>query len=320
MVVVPEAENRNQLPSLENGTGGAFALSCNELQLFNSRGYIGPFDVIDQESLQKLRSTFDKILSGRLRSPIYGRTTHRDWHLYYRNLMSMVYRPEVIERVKSLLGENLLVWRTSIFHKGPADGGLDWHQSSLFAGEEYGLFKPALMPPEDYELYSDLFNVSVWIALDDVTTDNGAMQIAVGTHTRQYPVRKVPLMDSVFGKVFKNNLDRTGDSDRWEELSKRYACDTIFDPDAEGAKIDTILMRAGQAIIFTDRVLHGSLPNVTPDQRRLAINFRVTIPEVEVYPHRRHGDMVDGNDHNIEKHACVMLTGSDAHGKNVYLN
>lgn len=295
-------------------------ISAAELEGFHRDGYLGPFDVLDSTAVERILPTFDKVLNGGLKSPIYDRTTHRDWHLHFKNLLTMAYRPEVIERLKPLLGENLLVWRSSIFHKAPGDGSLTWHQSSLFAGEEYGIFKPALRPPEEYEVYTDLFNVSVWIALDDVTAENGAMQIALGTHNHQYPVRRVPFAESVFGKVAYDNFSRAGDTARLAELNERYACETIFDPEEEGVEVATVTMKVGQAIIFTDRVMHGSLPNTTTDQRRLAINFRVTIPQVDVYPHRHHGDMIDGNDHDITKHACVMLNGQDTGGKNVYLN
>jgi non-heme Fe2+,alpha-ketoglutarate-dependent halogenase len=304
----------NVVPELSQG------LAPEEIAEFHERGYLGPFDLLDVEEVNQIRPTFDTILSGRLQSPIYHRTTHRDWHLHYKNLLSLCYRPQVIRRVQSLLGDDLLIWRTSIFHKAPGDGALAWHQSSLFAGEEYGIFKPALAPPPEYEIYTDLFNLSVWIALDDVTAENGAMQIAVGTHVKQYPVRKVPFSESVFGKVAYDNFVRAGDTERLAELSERYACETIFDPDEEGVAVDTIEMKRGQFIIFTDRVMHGSLANTTEDERRLAINFRVTVPQVTVYPHREWGDMIDGNDHDISGHACVMLSGQDRFGKNLYLN
>lgn len=295
-------------------------LSTREVSQFHDRGYVGPFDLLDATQIDQLRPTLDTILSGRLQSPTYHRTTHRDWHLHFRNLLSIPYRHEVIRRVQSLLGEDLLVWRTSIFHKAPQDGALDWHQSSLFAGEEYGLFKPALEPPPECRLYTDLFNLSVWVAFDDVTVDNGAMQIAPGTHVKQYPVKKVPLSESVFGRTFHDNLVRANDTARLAELFGRYACETIFDPVAEGIPVETIEMKAGQFIIFTDRVMHSSLPNITKDERRLAMNFRITVPEVTVYPHRAHGDYVDGNDHDVTEHACVMLSGQDRFGKNVYFN
>lgn len=297
-----------------------YGLSDADHEHFNARGYVKPFDALDDDTLRNIRPTFEKIISGKLQSPVYDRTTHRDWHLHFRNIMNMAYRPHIIERLKPLLGEDLLVWRTSIFHKAPGDGALEWHQSSLFAGEEYGIFKPALLPPDNFEVYGDLFNLSVWIALDDVTEENGAMQVAAGTQYRQYPVRKVPFKDSVFGKVAYDNFSRAGDTARLAELEARFACETIFDPATDGAEIDTITMKAGQGFIFTDRVLHSSLANLTVGQRRLAINFRVTIPQVTVYPHRLHNDMIDGNDHNIEKHACVMLNGQDRYGKNIYLN
>jgi non-heme Fe2+,alpha-ketoglutarate-dependent halogenase len=302
------------------GPEKAFGLSAEEVAQFHSRGYLGPFDLLETSQLEAIRPTFKTIVDGGLTSPIYDRTTHRDWHLHYKNLLTMAYRPQLLHRVQSLLGENLLVWRSSIFHKAPGDGALAWHQSSLFAGEEYGIFKPALGPPPEYGTYTDLFNLSAWIALDDVTAANGAMQIATGTHARQYPVRRVPLASSVFGKVFRDNLVRAGDTARLAELDERFAVITIFDPEEEGATVETVEMKAGQFIIFTDRVMHSSLANTTADERRLAINFRITVPQVEVYPHQAWGDMIDGNDHDITRHANVMLSGQDRYGKNTYLN
>lgn len=298
----------------------SYDLTPGELAKFDATGYLGPFDLLDEDQASRLSPTLEGILNGGLHSPIYGRTTHRDWHLRHRNLMSPCYRPEVQDRVRSLLGPNLLVWRTSIFHKAPGDGDLAWHQSSLFAGEEYGIFKPALAPPPELQLWTDMFNLSVWVAFDDVTAENGAMQIARGSHVRQWPVRRVPLRQSVFGRVFVDNLVRSGDQTRLAELDERFAVETIFDPEVEGLEVDTIEMRRGQFMIFTDRVMHCSLPNRTDDQRRLAMNFRVTTPEVVVYPHREWGEMVDGNDHDISRHACVMMCGEDRVARNVYIN
>jgi non-heme Fe2+,alpha-ketoglutarate-dependent halogenase len=313
-------ESRAGATATDQSNLSAHRLTDEETARFHARGYIGPFDLLEPAALGKLRPTFDAIISGKLQSPVYHRTTHRDWHLHYRNLLSICYRPEVMRRVQSLLGQDLLIWRSSIFHKAPGDGALAWHQSSLFAGEEYGIFKPALGPPPEYEVYTDMFNLSVWVALDDVTAANGAMQIAVGTQNRQYPVKKVPFAESVFGKVAYDNFARAGDAARLAQLAERYACETIFDPAAEGTQIDTVEMKKGQFFIFTDRVLHASLENSTEDQRRLAINFRVTVPQVTVYPHRGWGDMIDGNDHDISGHACVMLSGQDRFGNNIYLN
>ncbi|MBT0768731.1 phytanoyl-CoA dioxygenase family protein [Kineosporia sp. J2-2] len=313
-----DTESPSEGATKNPGTG--FRLSPEEIDRFHAEGYLGPFDLLDAEALAAIRPTFQNIVGGGLTSPIYDRTTHRDWHLHYKNLLTMAYRPQLLNRVQSLLGENLLVWRSSIFHKAPGDGALAWHQSSLFAGEEYGIFRPALAPPPEYEVYTDLFNLSAWIALDDVTEANGAMQIAVGTHNKQYPVRRVPLSDSIFGNVFKDNLGRAGDTQRLAELDQRFACVTIFDPEEEGVEVRTIELKAGQFIIFTDRVMHSSLANTTEGDRRLAINFRITVPQVEVYPHQAWGEMIDGNDHDITKHANVMLSGQDRYGKNKYLN
>lgn len=288
---------------------------CEE---FNESGYIGPFDCLSGEEVDSIRATMGKVISNPV-SPLYNMVTARDWHLVYRNLSEIAYKKTVVEKLVQLLGPDLIIWRTSAFYKAAGDGPLGWHQAHLFAGEEYGLYKPALEPPRGAREYTDLFCLSVWFAMDDVTIENGCVQVAKGTHRKQYPCKKVPLLESEFADLFIKGLGRAGDEARLEELSKRFGNQTIFEPEAEQSEVVDLEMKRGQFFIFTDRVVHGSRANTTKDGR-LAINVRITTPAVTVYPHRLESDYIDGNDHDIREHACVILTGQDSHGKNVYLN
>jgi hypothetical protein len=42
-------------------------------------------------------------------------------------------------------------------------------------------------------------------------------------------------------------------------------------------------MKAGQFVIFTERVMHGSLPNITPDVSRLGVSGRYVLPTVKIH-------------------------------------
>jgi ectoine hydroxylase-related dioxygenase (phytanoyl-CoA dioxygenase family) len=53
----------------------------------------------------------------------------------------------------------------------------------------------------------------------------------------------------------------------------------LFQPD----RFRTMYMRAGEAIIFTSRTIHGSHGN-TAQHERLAVGGRYTTPKVSVYP------------------------------------
>ncbi|MFT5296284.1 MAG: hypothetical protein ACI9YH_002304 [Colwellia sp.] len=77
-----------------------FSLTAQQMDGFHTKGYTKPFNLINKEEIIDLKKTFNKILEDqKLLSPIYGKCTHRDWHLHYKNLMLMVYRPQVVERL-----------------------------------------------------------------------------------------------------------------------------------------------------------------------------------------------------------------------------
>jgi len=83
-----------------------------------------------------------------------------------------------------------------------------------------------------------LGSINIWVALDDMTPDNGCLQVVPGSHRAQ--------LDS------RNSDD--GDTHQQVEV----------DP----LRCLPIRMRAGDAVAFTRWTVHGSGPNVT-DQPRI---------------------------------------------------
>lgn len=79
--------------------------------------------------------------------------------------------------------------------------------------------------------------ISVWVALDDMTLDNGCLAIRPGSH---------------------NNTHNNDDSNRVGE-------DTVAEG---GVNWVQLLVRAGTAVIMSDMVEHGSGPNTTKYSRR----------------------------------------------------
>jgi non-heme Fe2+,alpha-ketoglutarate-dependent halogenase len=293
-------------------------LSIDQKNEFELNGYIGPFSGINTDLAMKMKATINDVLAEKT-SPTYGHMTHRDWHLSKPSLLQMIFRENVISKLKQLLGEDIILWRTSIFNKSPGAGSLGWHQAHLFAGEEYGNYKPAFYPPDGIE-DDEHYCLSVWFSLDDININNGPMVFAKGTHKKRYPVKKVPFLNSEFAHVFKDFADKTKNPSILDRFKDRYANETLFDPIVENVEVDNILMQAGEFIIFSDRTMHASLANQTKDKSRIAINFRVIKPSVQIYPHQYDGDYIDGNEHNIENHACVMISGQDRFGLNKYQN
>lgn len=94
--------------------------------------------------------------------------------------------PAIVGRVQSVLGPDIILWGSQVFCK-PAGTGLEvpWHQDG-----EYWPIRP-------------LATCSVWIALDDVDVDNGAMRYVPGSHREQtlYPHSRSERTDLALNEV-----------------------------------------------------------------------------------------------------------------------
>lgn len=97
--------------------------------------------------------------------------------------------------------------------------------------------------------------VTVWLAIDDADAENAAMQFIPGTHTKGAIKMKQAGSDAVFH--------------RQTDL-----------PDDIGAHF-TNCLRAGQASLHADMLVHGSPPN-TSDRRRCGLTLRYCPPEVRI--------------------------------------
>jgi non-haem Fe2+, alpha-ketoglutarate-dependent halogenase len=236
-----------------------YSLSADEIRQFYEDGFLGPFTLCSSEEMSDRRLEIDRQISAP--SKVYGRATWRDRHLDCEAVRDLVVQPEVTERFAQFLGEDLLLWRSQMHRKEPGAPGFAWHQASTYLMEE--LSKPALVPGDpcgNGKADRDaLFELTGWLALDDVDLENGSIQFVRGTHRRIHKM-------TVGGKGL-------------EKFSKvQFKLDAEINPD----KVVTAEMKAGQYMIFSERVIHGSQANLS-DRRRWGMAFRVVPPTVKVY-------------------------------------
>lgn len=104
-------------------------------------------------------------------------------------------------------------------------------------------------------------SVSVWIALVDCTVENGTLLLADGSH-RALRGRRGMWAYQAFGSVEQDLIDQV---------------------------LTPVEVRAGQAIILDDAVLHYSAANAT-DARRLAIQYVMVPAEAEAVFHQQVGE------------------------------
>lgn len=255
-----------------------FQLSEQEIKLFYTQGFLGPFDAFTHDEMLDFKR--EVLAIEKEKSKTYGFVTPRDRHFESPRLWNYMRSPAITERCAQILGPDLLVWRSQYFYKGPRAPAIQWHQASTFMVEDYQ--DPGIYPPDR----SEVFQLTVWVAIDDATPERGCMQFARGTHER---IRKIRFG----GDVGFYNANYTLDFEEEKE-------DCVVLP-----------VKAGQFIIFTERCIHGSPPNRT-DHHRLAFNIRVIPAHVPAYTNKKYYRSVyNGGKYYLDKWGTALLRGED---------
>ena len=240
------AEREQALPGLDG----------EEVRHFHERGYVGPFTLCSPDEMAVIR---DEIVGSVLAGPGPFRSpVEQSRHLDRRVVYDLCAHPEVVGRMASVYGDDLVLWRSHFFVKERGAKEIPWHQDA-----NYWPIEPPL-------------NISAWIAIDESTLENSCLQVIPGSHRTVLP--HVPAAEDM---AFVEMADPS-----------------LVDDDA----CVSLEMRAGQFVLFNERTLHHSAPNVS-DRRRIGLAVRVTVPFVRV-------------DELFEGHGVVVIAGTDRFGFN----
>lgn len=255
-----------------------FQLNEADIKLFYTQGFLGPFDAFSHDEMMDFKR--EVLALENEKSKTYGWATPRDRHFESPRLWNYMKNSAITERCAQILGPDLLVWRSQYFYKGPKSPAIQWHQASTFMVEDYQ--DPGIFPPDR----SQVFQLTVWVAIDDATPERGCLRFARGTHNR---VRAI-----TFGG---------------EEGFYKAAYTFDFDESKEDCV--ELPVKAGQFIIFTERCIHGSGPNTT-DHHRLAFNMRVIPSNVPAYTDKKYYRSVyNGGKYHLDKWGVALLRGED---------
>ncbi len=268
-------------------TDARWAMPEEEIRGFWDRGFAGPFKLLEREEMLAWAPRMWKLWETDSRTyppnsyTYVGSTTKgtdgtemsndtyarkglnaRDKHLEDDELMSLYAHPAIVERMAQLLGPDLLLWRSQFFPKYPGMGGTGWHQATSYLNET---FRTATLKPRNLR---KLFQLTAWIAITDSTVKNGCMRFIPGTHRELLPME---VEDYDPAKHAGNKHDRFGTKVMRPALGELEKRAVNFE------------MKAGEFVIFSERTMHGALPNTTKDDARLAMSARYIVPDVEIH-------------------------------------
>lgn len=291
-----------------------FSLTADEQETFWKQGFFGPFDVLDEAEMLKTWRMQRLLIMDRSNA-VYtedwaqsGNTniSNYDRHLDNDFLAGLIADRRITDRVASVIGPDVLCWRTEFFPKYPGDEGTDWHQADTFANASG---KPQIVWPQDAGFGG---TITVWTAFTEASIDNGCLEFIPGSYTR---------MNYDESKVMEYSPDRINHETKSGRKRgffgydyRQLQIDPDFQPDE--SKAVPMIMRAGQAVMFWSTLMHASYPHAgKTDAMRLGFAARYVPASVHIYPDT---DVVEeyGGSVSLARYGAVLISGENRYNHN----
>lgn len=287
----------------------SFKMTPEELAQFHRDGFIGPFTVYSpDEAAQRYRAIRAELFNREhavYDLPSTSPIANYDRHLDVNLLSEHVCRLEIVQRVTSILGADVVCWRSEMFPKYPGDEGTDWHQADTYA---HASGKPQVLWPGEAEAGGA---ITVWTAFTEANEENGCLRFMPGTHQQMFydESKKMEFRPEQINAVERAGMKRGFFGYDFSALQK----DPHWTPDESRAV--SIVLKAGQFVIFWSTVMHASFPNTTKNKTRLGYACRYVPTSVRIYPDT---DCVEeyGSRISLERYGVVVVSGEDHYRHN----
>lgn len=287
-----------------------FALSSAELDQFRAQGYFGPFKVYEIEEMRarwrrerlRLLDRGHAVYQGGAAESGNTNIANYDRHLDMDFLADHISRPEIVDRVTSVLGPDLLCWRTEFFPKYPGDEGTDWHQADTFANASG---TPQILWPDEIKEYGG--TITVWTAFTESNEETGCLQFIPGTQESMFydETKKMEYHPDQINQTDKDGVRRGFFGYDYRQLQT--------DPDwkVDESKAVSMVMRPGEAIMFWSTLMHASLPHSgRTEEMRLGFAARYVPTAVRVYPDTEEIEEYGGRV-SLDRYGAVLVAGDD---------
>jgi len=243
-------------------------LTPAEVEKYRLEGYhVYRQPVFPQAKFNGLKNCFEDILNN-LEADVRPESMDVP-HFQYPQLFEWLFADEVLDLVEPILGPDIALFASHFICKPKGNGKrVPWHEDSHY-------WQTMITPMEV---------VTVWLAIDPSTKENGCMNVIPRTH----------------------NTGRQGFSD-YDDLKPGEAVfnDEIKVAQRDPSKAIAIELEPNQCSLHDGRIIHGSEPN-TSNIRRCGYTMRYVSTKV-----RQHHEKIG------QWHHLYLARGKD-HAGNVY--
>lgn len=253
-------------------------LSQKQVEQYETNGYIIPEFKLDGDLVQRLQNGVEEAIQ---RFTEFKPEDIANPHFIEFSgdndsnpFLEVASHPQILDYVEQLIGPNIILWITRILCKPSVQGReVPWHQDG-----EYWPMRP-------------LETCTVWIALDEVSTENGCMRFIPGSHAA-------------------DGLYRHHMSDRKDLVLNLELDEDQYD---ESTAVNVELPLGGMSIHHV-KLIHGSLANKS-NKRRAALVMRY-MPASSFYDRSLVNHDRFKSPFNIAEQPLLLMRGTDVSGKN----
>ncbi|MGG1520006.1 phytanoyl-CoA dioxygenase family protein [Paenibacillus oryzisoli] len=215
-------------------------LTKEEVAFYKENGYL-LYDkqLFSEDKLAELTNIFEEQLqqkgsklSDELDTP----------HFREERLLNFLLSDEVLDVVEPLIGPNIGLWSSHFICKDPFVGRrTPWHEDSAYWKGRVSNFDNI---------------ITVWLAIDDSTRENGCMQVIPGTHRNGFSeYENVDGAKNLFSTQIKN---------------------------MDTSKAVPFELKRGTCSLHDSRIIHGAEPNTSPN-RRCGYTMRYFSTDTKIY-------------------------------------
>ena len=207
-------------------------LTAAEVAAYRRDGQVTPAWRLPPDLLERMRGSLDRLVAARADvRPDFIALPHVPWDGAHgleiaREFFEYATQPAFLDVAEPLIGPDIILWASTVFCKPPREGlEVPWHQDG-----QYWPIRPRA-------------TVTMWVALDDSTVENGCMRVIPGTHRMGDFAHEVSDRDDL---VLNNVLN---------------------DPRLDLTTARDVVLEAGQFSLHDIDLVHGSQPNRSARRR-----------------------------------------------------